>query len=99
MDKSAKRLTGLALACLAVALVWTILGSDEKAASSPSAPKGRKITSAAVVTPASAANSGGRGFAGDLARFSPQLYRIVRATEQAHAEVEQLQHRNQKASL
>jgi hypothetical protein len=89
---------GLAVAWFAISHAWTMLGSDERATSSATTPKSRKITSAAVSAPASAVASGGRGLVQDLARFSPQLYRIMQATEQAHAEVEQLQRRNQKSS-
>jgi hypothetical protein len=97
MDQSAKRLTGLALACFAISLAWTLIGSEEK--SGRSAPPPARIVSSAAVTvpPAAAVSVSGRALVRDLARFSPQLYRILRATEQAHAEVEQLQHGNRES--
>jgi hypothetical protein len=96
MDKSAKRFTGLALACLAISLAWTLIGPEEGSAPSSPQPE-RTISSAAVTVPATAVTSNGRSLVRDLARFSPQLYRIMQATEQAHAEVEQLQRKNQES--
>lgn len=80
MDKSAKRLAGLALGSFSLALVWTTQGGDRPKPVIPTKAPTKKSTPPqtppAMKTPKELA-----AFAEEYLHFSPELQRVVMSSE------------------
>jgi hypothetical protein len=82
MDKSAKKLAGLALGSFCLALVWTTQGFDKPKPVIPTKAPAKK-KSAPLLTPPPAMKSEKQlaAFAEEYLKFSPELYRVVMGSE------------------
>jgi hypothetical protein len=81
MDKSAKKLTGLALGSFCLALVWTTQGSDRPKPVIPTKAPAKKSTPPLTPPPAMKTEKQLAAFAEEYLEFSPELYRVVMGSE------------------
>lgn len=77
MDKSAKKLAGLALGSFSLALVWTTQGFDKPKPVIPTKAPAKKSNPPLTPPPAMKTEKELTAFAQEYLKFSPDLYRVV----------------------
>jgi len=81
MDKSAKKLAGLALGSLCLALVWTTQGQDRPKPVIPTKAPAKKPLPILTPPPAMKNEAVLTAFAQEYLKFSPELNRVVTGTK------------------
>ena len=81
MDKSAKKLAGLALGSFCLALVWTTQGFEKPKPVIPTKAPAKKPAPLLTPPPAMKTEKQLAAFAEEYLQFSPELYRVVMSSE------------------
>lgn len=81
MDKSAKKLAGLALGSFCLALVWTTQGFDKPKPVIPTKAPAKKSIPPLTPPPAMKTEKQLAAFADEYLKFSPELYRVVMGSD------------------
>lgn len=80
MDKSAKKLAGLALGSFCLALVWATQGADRPKPVIPTKAPAKK-PALRLTPPVMKTEKELAAFAQEYLKFSPELYRVVMSSE------------------